>query len=325
MTAKNTEQALKSPPHAERSANGSSLAEARVILEACPPAVADRDKAYAVLQQCFASYNTFHAISIPDIQDEGEFSRRRARVPNAEFAAWLRQLTGKPVSLYKVSVSCTQQELERWLTGIEELGCRDLFLVGPDSSSKEYKAGALSVAEAARIAGAHGLHCGGVIIPTRRSQFVPRPATVDEADRIERKVREFGFTFFTTQIIYESEWMCCLLLDLVRRLRPEEIPRIFLTFSPFVNDRDIHFAKNYLGIYLPDDVERMLRGARSMREGSISFLLRVWERISTFAAEIGFPVERLGVNAEYIDSRNPRNVGAAFELAEEFGRLLKVK
>ena len=28
-----------------------------------------------------------------------------------------------------------------------------------------------------------------------------------------------------------------------------------------------------------------------------------------------------GVNVEYLDSRNPRGVDAAFELAEEFGRL----
>jgi hypothetical protein len=75
-----------------------------------------------------------------------------------------------------------------------------------------------------------------------------------------------------------------------------------------------------LGVYVPGDVERMLRGGRSMREASISSLMGVWERISTFAAEIGFPKERLGVNVEYMDSRNPRNVDAAFELAEEFGR-----
>jgi hypothetical protein len=180
------------------------------------------------------------------------------------------------------------------------------------------------VGEAARIARQREFRCGGIIIPTRRRQFVPRPANVDEADRIETKVREFGFTFFSTQIIYESEWMCCLLLDLVRRLRPEEIPKIFLTFSPLVNTRDINFAKNFLGIFLPTDVERMLRGARSMREASISCLLGVWERIITFAATIDFPPERLGVNAEYIDSRNPHNVDAAFELAEEFGRMLKI-
>jgi hypothetical protein len=94
MTA-TTEPAQGGPPRANGRTE-TSLLEARVILEACPPAVADRNKAYAVLQQCFLSYNTFHAISIPDIQDEGEFSRRRSRIPNAEFAAWLRQLTGKP-------------------------------------------------------------------------------------------------------------------------------------------------------------------------------------------------------------------------------------
>jgi hypothetical protein len=62
-----------------------------------------------------------------------------------------------------------------------------------------------------------------------------------------------------------------------------------------------------------------------MREASISCLLGVWERIITFAAAIDFPPERLGVNAEYIDSRNPRNIDAAFELAEEFGRMLKIR
>ena len=60
-----------------------------------------------------------------------------------------------------------------------------------------------------------------------------------------------------------------------------------------------------------------------MREASISLLLLVWERLSTFASEIGYPEDKLGVNVEYLDSRNPRNVDAAFELAEEFGRLLK--
>ena len=60
-----------------------------------------------------------------------------------------------------------------------------------------------------------------------------------------------------------------------------------------------------------------------MRESSISCLLGVWERISSFAREIGFPQDKLGVNVEYIDSRNPRGVDAAFELAEEFGRLLR--
>lgn len=324
MPARYPASTISRSPRSGPDAPGASLAKARVILEACPPAVAGRDRAFAVLRQSFSCYGAFQAIGIPDIQDAGEFSRQRVRLSSDEFAHWLRGVTEKPLSLYKVSSTCTQEELELWLTAIEDLGCRDIFLVGPDSSTKRCKKGGLQVGEAARIAGQRGFRCGGIIIPTRRRQFVPRPARVDEADRIETKIREFGLTFFTTQIIYESEWMCCLLLDLVRRLRREEIPKIFLTFSPFVNTRDIHFAKNFLGVYLPADAERMLRGARSMREASISSLLNIWERITTFAAAIDFPPERLGINAEYIDSRNPRNVDAAFELAEEFGRMLKI-
>lgn len=301
----------------------SHILESDVILEACPPALEDRDKAFAVLRQSFACYNSFHAISIPDLQDENEFQRRRERVPNNEFAAWLRDLTAKPMSLYKVSVACTSQEFGEWLTHAGGLGCRDIFLVGGDSSEKQYKAGALQVGEAASIARSQGFSCGGIIIPTRRTHFVARPASTDETDRLLTKIREYGFVFFSTQILYESEWMCCLLLDLVRNLRPEQIPKVFLTFSPLVCAEDIVFAKKTLGVFIPRDVERLLKGARSTREASISCLIGVWDRIAEFAKEIGFPREKLGVNVEYLDSRNPRNVDASFELAEEFGRIFR--
>jgi hypothetical protein len=282
--------------------------------------VRDKEKAYAVLRQSFTCYNSFHTVSVPDLQDSAEFNRETDRVPNAEFAAWVRDLTEKPLSLYKVVSSCTREEFERWLDDASSLGCTDIFVVGGDSSRKSYREGALDVGSAADVARTRGFRCGGIIIPTRRTQFVSRPASADETERLVGKVRAHGLTFFSTQILYESEWMCCLLLDLVRTLDEQDMPKIFLTFSPFVCIEDILFAKRVLGVYVPGDVERMLRGGRSMREASISSLMGVWERISTFAAEIGFPKERLGVNVEYMDSRNPRNVDAAFELAEEFGR-----
>ncbi len=301
----------------------SVLASARVLLEACPPALDDREKAYAVLRQSFSCYNSFHAVGVPDIQDNVEFQRSRQRVPNGEFAEWVGQLTEKPLSLYKVCTSTTADEFGVWLNGAEKLGCNHIFLVGPDSSTKEYKAGALTVPGAAGIAGRRGFLCGGIIIPTRRRQFVARPASFDETERLLVKVRDHGIRFFTTQILYEGEWMSCLLLDLVRQMEREELPKVFITLSPFVCVEDIAFARSNLGVYIPKDVDRMLRGARSMREASISSLLLVWERISTFAGEIGYPLEKLGVNIEYLDSRNPRNVDAAFELAEEFGRILR--
>jgi 5,10-methylenetetrahydrofolate reductase len=295
----------------------------RVILEACPPPLADRDKAYAVLRQSFACYNSFHAVSIPDLQDEGEFLRERERVPNAEFAQWIRELTEKPLSLYKVVVGCSQPDIERWLERASSIGCHDIFIVGGDSSAKNYPDTAMTVASAADLATARGFNCGGIIIPTRRRQFVARPASEDEVDRVVGKISDHGFTFFSTQILYESEWMCCLLLDLVQRLGAENCPKVFLTFSPFVVSEDITFAKKVLGVFMPRDVERMLKGSRSMREASISSLIGVWERISSFAREIGFPEGRLGVNVEYLDSRNPRSVDASFELAEEFGRIFR--
>lgn len=299
-----------------------SLIDARVILEACPPQLHDREKAYAVLRQSFSIYNSFHAVSIPDLQDEGEFQRDRVRVPNHEFATWLRDLTAKPLSLYKVSVGCTRGEFDAWLDQAEAVGCRDIFVVGGDSSEKSYAPDALQVGSAASVAHARGFRCGGIVIPTRRIQFADRPASVDEAERVVAKIND-GLTFFSTQILYESEWMCCLLIDLVRRLDSDHTPKIFLTFSPFVIAEDINFAKKTLGVFMPRDVERMLKGARSMREASISCLIGVWERIAAFAHQIGFPDDKLGVNVEYLDSRNPRSVDASFELAEEFGRIFR--
>lgn len=297
--------------------------DVRVILEACPPPLADRDKAYAVLRQSFACYNSFHAVSVPDLQDEGEFLRERARVPNEEFARWVRELTEKPLSLYKVVVGCSRPQMEEWLARAAAIGCRDIFVVGGDSSAKQYPPDGLDVGTAAELAGERGFNCGGIIIPTRRAQFVARPASEDEVDRVLGKIHGHGIRFFSTQILYESEWMCSLLLDLVRRLDKDGMPKIFLTFSPFVVPEDIHFAKKTLGVFIPADVERMLKGARSMREASISILTGVWERLSSFAGQIGFPADRLGVNVEYLDSRNPRSVDASFELAEEFGRIFR--
>jgi len=301
----------------------SHLATARVLLEACPPAENDREKAYAVLKQGFTCYNSFHAVSIPDLQDAGEFQRVRQRVTNDEFAAYLGQLTEKPISLYKVCASCTEPEFRNWLDQAEALGCGDIFLVGPDSSSRKVSNDRMGVPEAAKVARERGFRCGGIIIPTRRRQFAARPASLDETDRLLLKVRDHGLRFFTTQILYEGEWMSCLLLDLVRQMSLEELPQIFLTFSPFVCAEDLTFSRKTLGVYIPTDVGRMLRGSRSMREASIAHSLLLWERISAFASEIGYPSDRLGVNVEYLDSRNPRNVDAAFELAEEFGRVLR--
>jgi hypothetical protein len=257
------------------------------------------------------------------LQDEGEFMRERARVPNQEFAQWLREVTEKPLSLYKVVVACSRGDMEKWLEHAAGIGCRDIFVVGGDSSSKQYRPDGLTVGSAAALAAERGFHCGGIIIPTRRKQFVARPASEDEVDRVINKINAHDIRFFSTQILYESEWMCSLLLDLVRRVEPNELPKIFLTFSPFVVPEDIHFAKKTLGVFMPADVERMLKGARSMREASISVLIGVWERLSSFAGQIGFPASKLGVNIEYLDSRNPRSVDSSFELAEEFGRIFR--
>lgn len=300
----------------------SNMYPSRVVLEACPPLERHRDRAFALLEHVFRCYSRFEVISVPDIQDASEFGRRRKRVESLDFARWIQDQTNKPVMLYKVSVNSSKDEIDAWLAEARELDCGDIVVVGGDRSNKSYEG--LTPAEAAQVVRAQGFNGGGIIIPSRRPEFLQRPASHDELDRILAKIRTWPLSFFTTQILYDSEWMSCLLLDMVRKLDLEEFPKIFLTFSPFVCAADIDFAKKHLGVYVPADVERLLRGARNMSEEAIGIILVVWERISTFATEIGIPLDRLGVNVEYLNTRNPRNVRAAFELAEEFGRNLGV-
>ena len=80
-------------------------------------------------------------VSVPDLQDGNEFKRKRERVSNGEFATWVGELTSKPVSLYKVYVTCTEPEFETWLDEARSLPCEDIFLVGGDSSTKSYGEG----------------------------------------------------------------------------------------------------------------------------------------------------------------------------------------
>lgn len=303
----------------------SHLRNARVIMEATPPLKKHEDKAFAILEHCLRAYTRFDALSVPDIQDDGEFNRNVQRVGNLEFARWLQAQAAKPMSLYRVSVATEPDPFHRWLEAAEAMGVHDIVLVGGDASHKKYGPNALDVASAAVIARGRGFHCGGIIIPTRRREFVPRPASHDELARLQQKIAESQLEFYTTQLLYEGEWMSCLLLDMVRTIPLDRFPKIFLTFSPFVGEDDLNFAIRSLGVYVPRDVERTLRGARSMVEASIAQLTLVWERLSTFAGEIGIPADRLGINVEYLNSRNPRNVRAAFELAEEFGRMMGIE
>src|SRR4029079_8166126 len=66
------------------SARDSALFEARVVVEACPPSREDQDRAYAVLRQSFSCYNSFHAVSVPDLQDTAQSHGARHRAPNGD-------------------------------------------------------------------------------------------------------------------------------------------------------------------------------------------------------------------------------------------------
>jgi len=139
----------------------SSISKARVLLEACPPAEGDREKAMAFLRQSFSCYNSFHSVSVPDIQDGGEFQRQRSRIGNREFASWIHELTAKPVSLYKVCTSCTESEFTDWLEHAKAMKIRDLFLVGADASDGKPAENTIDIPKASSLARGAAFIAGG--------------------------------------------------------------------------------------------------------------------------------------------------------------------
>ena len=141
-----------------------------------------------------------------------------------------------------------------------------------------------------------------------------RPTRVDEVDRVRRKIADYGFSGFFTQILYESEGINRLLTDLVNA--GVRVPRLFLSFSPAMSTEDIDFHAN-LGAYVTEGVRRQLEGAWKMDKASAVLAVELWRDISEHCRNLGLPEDVLGVNVEYV---NIRTMERTMKMIDEFGR-----
>ena len=217
------------------------------LFEVVPPAAAKPEALEASLHELRQLRGRVDAINIPEIHDEDRPGERTTkfieRVEPRILGARVKRELGIDVVINRVTVH--DREPERWFRETcGEWGIANWVLVGGESKEITYPGP--NPAEAARLVKSLKLpvSLGGITIPSR----------VDEPERIRKKHAQ-GVDFFTSQVMFDSND----LVWLIQRLNGLEA-RIFISFAPVTNRRDLQFLR-WLGVDIPHDLDRFLTGS----------------------------------------------------------------
>ncbi len=272
------------------------------LFEVVPPAAEPPENADRLLEKVKRFRDVADGMSVPEIVPEGRGESNRVpfrpRVESRVLASRIRTEWGLDAVVNRVVV--LDADPRPWFEETrEKFGIRNLILVGGDSSQMNYPGP--GVGEAASLVEEAGLDLvlGGISIPSREQ----------EADRIRAKRRR-GIRFFTTQVLLDSNDIT----GLIRDLNGVEA-RIFLTFAPISDPRDLEFLRR-LGVDIPADTEDFLleekEGRRVARPDCVSRSIELAARV------IGHVFENLppsppsvGLMVGHI---NRRNFETAYEM-----------
>jgi 5,10-methylenetetrahydrofolate reductase len=279
------------------------------LFEVVPPAAAKPEALDASLLELQPLRGRVDAINIPEIHDEDRPGERTSkfieRVEPRLLGSRLKRELGIDVVINRVTVhdpapeqwfreTCGQWDIPHWvLVGGES---KDIRYPGPNPG------------EAARLVKSLGLPAtlGAITIPSR----------VNEPERIRKKHAE-GVDFFTSQVMFDSND----LVWLIQRLNGVEA-RIFLSFAPVGNRRDLEFLR-WLGVDIPRDLDRFLLGSE---QGEVAPVGTCLERSINLAQRILMDVfdnlppdpPPIGLNIEHITRRN---FGPALAMLDRLGNL----
>ncbi len=213
-----------------------------IFFELIPPKAGASAELETQLELVRDLSETVDAINIPEIIEESRQGERRTRLPERieprVFARAIQEAVGMETVVNRVTVRETAETQRDWFQETyERYGVRNVILVGGESAATEYSGP--SVLEAGELASATGIDffLGGIAIPSRSR----------EAARIRSKY-EHGLRFFTTQVLFDPNDT----VDLLQALNGLDV-RIFLSFSPITNLRDVEFLE-WLGVDVPRNV-----------------------------------------------------------------------
>jgi 5,10-methylenetetrahydrofolate reductase len=265
------------------------------LFEVVPPAAAKPEALESSLHELQQLRGRVDAINIPEIHDEDRPGERTSkfieRVEPRILGSRIRRELGIDVVINRVTVH--DAEPERWFRETcREWDIPNWILVGGESKEITYPGP--NPAEAARLVKSLNLpvSLGGITIPSR----------VNEPERIRKKHAQ-GVDFFTSQVMFDSND----LVWLIQRLNGVEA-RIFISFAPVSNRRDLQFLR-WLGVDIPKDLDRFLIGSEQGEAAAVETCL---ERSINLAQRILMDVfdnlppdpPPIGLNIEHITRKN---------------------
>jgi 5,10-methylenetetrahydrofolate reductase len=278
-----------------------------------PPKQLSRQDIHRSLSLFADMVNNFSidAINIPEVREETRSgSRPDAAILKLEprtVCAYLQKYTNAEFVINRPIVYDAWSKQKKWLNEIYHThGLHNIILVGGESSKTTYPG--LSVNEAAKKIGEEAekypdIVLGGITIPTRRQ----------ESKRVLQKGLN-GVTFFTSQILYESQSVKKFLRDYWRLCQKTETkPKmIFLSFAPITTTADLNLLQ-WLGVAVPKRTHKELTtGWLGMGWRSLKVCQNVLEDILEFVDRERIRVP-LGLNIEHL---NRHNLEASFTLLE---------
>lgn len=289
-----------------------------LLFEPVPPALrASASRAARYMDQLVGLLQPIprlDALIVPELVDENHEGRPFYRSGDTrEFALTLSAAAHREVVVNKVVAHLpTEDALDTWTRETLERTIRHVVLVGGSSRYVPYPGPPVIEANrrcAPLLAPAGGL-LGNISIPQRTG----------EAHRMLAKTRA-GASFFTTQILFDSEAIIKLLREYERRCREADtVPAaVLLSFAPLTEETDSEFVR-WLGADIPERVERSILDGEEAEAGrrSVANALRVWEevRVGYQPAEAPVPI---GANIEQISQRH---LAAAVEMLSAFASVI---
>lgn len=259
-----------------------------ILYELIPPKVDAPAELEALLELVRDLDGTVDAINIPEIVEESRQGESRGRLPERieprVFAQAIQEACGMDAVVNRVTVRETAETQRAWLRETwEKYGVRNVILVGGESAAVKYPGP--SVPQAAELAAATGLDffLGGIAIPSRSR----------EAARIRRKY-DHGLRFFTTQVLFDANDT----VDLLHALNGLDV-RIFLSFAPVTNLRDIAFLE-WLGVDVPQNVAWTIeqagapaRAAEKTTAMASRILTDIFDNLPSHPPALGMNIEQI--------------------------------
>ena len=271
------------------------------LFELVPPPADNPKTVERILEKVGRLRELVEGVNIPEIVPEPARMVLRERVEPRILASRIRRKWKLETLINRVVVH--DPDPGRWLDETREVyGIRNLVLVGGDSSATRYPGPSVTeFAALARTSGA-AFTLGGITIPSRSR----------EVERIHRKCGE-GIRFFTSQVLLDSNDI----VGLIRGLHGVEA-RIFLTFAPISDPRDLDFLRR-LGVDISADAEDFVMevkgGNRTARPDCVArsielagrVLGHVFENLPPSPPPIGLMVGHI----------NQRNYDTSFEMLKQ--------